>query len=314
MAYQQIQYIEPLSKSWERMKQALFSPFSLGKWFVLGFSAFLANPLMGGGSNYSSTSDMDFKQPLNVADIPGRVLDWLMSHPVLTALILAGILAGIIIVLVITWLRSRGAFIFLDNVVNDRALIVNPWHRYRAAGKSLFLWRIGFGIVTFLLMLPVLVLTYFLILRLFHSHSITENLNSIMIISLLWLVLSIAAGYVSMLVNSFVVPVMYMHDLGVMQAWRKFFPILSSHFFHFILYGLFRLLLLIAVGIAIFAGGCLTCCIGLLLMSIPYISSVVLLPVSFVFRTFSLEFLAQWGPEFSVFPETPPESSMEFEF
>ncbi|MCK7483486.1 MAG: hypothetical protein M0C28_45465 [Candidatus Moduliflexus flocculans] len=37
-----IQFMEPLNRAWNRMKIALFKPFDLHKWFVIGFNAFLA--------------------------------------------------------------------------------------------------------------------------------------------------------------------------------------------------------------------------------------------------------------------------------
>ncbi|MCK7479509.1 MAG: hypothetical protein M0C28_20810 [Candidatus Moduliflexus flocculans] len=37
-----IQFLEPLHRAWNRMKIALFKPFDLHKWFVVGFTAFLA--------------------------------------------------------------------------------------------------------------------------------------------------------------------------------------------------------------------------------------------------------------------------------
>jgi hypothetical protein len=40
-----IAYFEPLSRAWQRMKQALFNPFNLNKWFIIGFNAFLAGLL-----------------------------------------------------------------------------------------------------------------------------------------------------------------------------------------------------------------------------------------------------------------------------
>jgi hypothetical protein len=46
-----------------------------------------------------------------------------------------------------------------------------------------------------------------------------------------------------------------------------------------------------------------TCCIGFLLLIIPYIGSVVLLPVFYTFRAFSIEFLEQYGEEFVLFPK-----------
>ena len=47
-----IQFLEPLNRAWDRMKTALFRPFDLHKWFVFGFSAFLAGMMdasNGGG-------------------------------------------------------------------------------------------------------------------------------------------------------------------------------------------------------------------------------------------------------------------------
>jgi hypothetical protein len=36
-----IRFMEPLGRAWQRMKQALFRPFDIHKWFVVGFNAFL---------------------------------------------------------------------------------------------------------------------------------------------------------------------------------------------------------------------------------------------------------------------------------
>jgi hypothetical protein len=50
--------------------------------------------------------------------------------------------------------------------------------------------------------------------------------------------------------------------------------------------------------------GLLTCCLGFILLIIPYIGSVITLPISYTFRAFSLEFLEQFGPEFKLFPDS----------
>ena len=63
---------------------------------------------------------------------------------------------------------------------------------------------------------------------------------------------------------------------------------------------MFIFILGIAVGICIILFAIMTCCIGLLLLIIPYIGAVVLLPVSYTFRALSIEFLAQFGDEFDV--------------
>lgn len=303
-----IEYIEPLSRSWERMKTALFRPFDIGKWFVLGFAVFLSQLMRGGGiPNFSAPSNNEIKRLPDIENIPGRVMDWIATHPGIMVLIVIGILIFIAIGVVFIWLSSRGTFIFLDNVVHNRAFIVKPWGRYKELGNSLFFWHILFGIVVFILLLPLLVFTYFQIVICVHAHSIAANIGGVFVAVLLWFAFSVVTNYISMFANSFVVPIMYRHDLKITQAWQKFFPILTSHFLYFILYGLFLLLLGLATAVTIILAGCLTCCIGFIPLIIPYINCVALLPVYFTFRAYSLEFLAQWGPDYSVFhdAETP---------
>ena len=89
-----------------------------------------------------------------------------------------------------------------------------------------------------------------------------------------------------------------------MDIWAlKFLELFKQHFWHFVLYGLFILLLIIITAIAVILAGVFTCCIGFILMIIPYIGSVLLLPVSYTFRALSVEFLEQFGEEYKLFPE-----------
>ena len=49
-----------------------------------------------------------------------------------------------------------------------------------------------------------------------------------------------------------------------------------------------------------------TCCCAGCLMALPYLGTVLLLPVLVFKRSYSLYFLAQFGPEYDVFPPPPP--------
>jgi hypothetical protein len=60
--------------------------------------------------------------------------------------------------------------------------------------------------------------------------------------------------------------------------------------------------ILIVIGIVLV--GLLTCCVGFVLLIIPYINAVVLLPISYTLRAFSVEFLQQFGPAYHFFPRT----------
>jgi len=145
-----IVFLEPLGQAWNRMKIALFKPFDLHKWFVVGFNAFLAGLLEmyngSGGSQWRENSNFrEFR------GLPNRTWEWLMDNPGWFFAIL--IIAAFVIALVITlmWLSARGTFMFLDNVVHDRAEIAKPWNRYKKEGNSLFLWRLIFGLICFML-------------------------------------------------------------------------------------------------------------------------------------------------------------------
>jgi hypothetical protein len=306
-----IEYGTPFSKAWERMKKALFQPFDIGKWFVLGFSVFLAQLLKSGDgplgfSNPSNNKNISWPR---IEHIPGQVSDWIQLHVFLAIVIFLGILVFIGIALVLIWLSSRGAFIFLDNVVHDRARIVEPWGQFKTLGNSLFFWRLGYGIVIAFLTLPLLVLTVVLVIRYSHGRTDLPGILAFITIGFIWFVVTVIAAYISLFTNSFIVPIMYRHDMHIIPAWQKFLPIFKSHFGHFILYGLFILVLVIGIGVAAILAGCLTCCIGFILLALPYINSVVLLPVHFTLRAFSLEYLSQWGSDFSVFPvkASPPD-------
>jgi hypothetical protein len=49
-----------------------------------------------------------------------------------------------------------------------------------------------------------------------------------------------------------------------------------------------------------------TCCIACCLVIIPYIGTVLLLPLLAFTRSYSLYYLAQYGPHYDVFPPAPP--------
>jgi UPF0716 family protein affecting phage T7 exclusion len=61
---------------------------------------------------------------------------------------------------------------------------------------------------------------------------------------------------------------------------------------------LFYLILVIIGGLTLFFGGLVTCCVGLLLLALPYIGSVVSLPMTVTLRYFTLDFLGQFGEDF----------------
>jgi hypothetical protein len=112
----------------------------------------------------------------------------------------------------------------------------------------------------------------------------------------------VLVGFINLLVRDFLVPIMYKERIAVLTAIRKFLPLFLSHLLYFLGYAIFRFVIVIVVVIGIVIVGLATCCVGFLLFAIPYINAVVLLPVSYSLRAFSVEFLEQFGSEYHIFP------------
>jgi len=284
-------YIAPLERAWARMKVLLFRPVQPGIWLLLGLAAFL------GGEQYWRSSFG--------ARIPGRaeVDRWResLSDPTFVAFMAA--FGPLILVLAIffTWVFSRGAFVFLDDVVRSRAEIADPWRRFHRQGNSLFLWKLGFGLFTLLVWAATLGPFAMALWSLDPGQTVPWSLIAPLVAVIV--VVGLLLAFVDVLLKHFVVPLMWAHDLRTLQAWRRLFPLLRGRPGAFVLYGLFVLILGLLAVVAILVFGLGTLCTGFCALVIPVIGAAVLLPITIPLRSLGPEFLSQFGPE--VFPPLP---------
>ena len=305
-----IRYMEPLSRAIDRSIEICFRPFDLGKWFVLGFACWLARLTQGGGGGGGSVPmpPMDREAEGAIATTPREWFESLDPEMFLGGAVLFVVLGCVAVFLFVVlplllWLSSRGEFIFLDDVVHDRAEIKRPWGEYKTEGNSLFFWRLGF-IVALLVGIALAVTPMVLYITQVGQEMPAIPMVLLLVLPLLLLVLG--ASYVDLFLRSFVVPIMYKERVRTNDAWRRFAPTLKARLGHFILYGLWLLVLMIGLIFAILILVLLTCCIAGVLLVIPYIGTVLLLPVYVALRALSLEYLAQFGDQFKIFPEPEP--------
>jgi hypothetical protein len=280
----------------------------------MGFTAWLASLAEGGTS--SSNLGFEYGPDLEDGDWAGLVTNTaersrqLLESGLEFFLVAVLFALAVMFVLLLLWLSARGSFLFLDNVVHNRARVSNPWRRYARLGDSYFLWRILFTLVT-LVLVGSLTLASVLMMVPLLDEGVARGIGimGLVVCVSLAILLGLAAAYVSLLADHFVVPLMYKHDLNVTAAWRLFLPLLQEQLSSFILYGFFYLALYIAVVIGVVMIAVMTCCIGLLIIAIPYLGTVLLLPLYVTSRGLGLEFLAQFGSEYSLresFAENQP--------
>ncbi len=298
-----IAYFEPLSRAWKRMTKALFNPFNLNKWFIIAFNAFLAGLLDGPHGNSSGKGKGDHISFHDFLNFPNRAWDWLMDNSGWFVAIVFIVMLLFVLGIVLTWLSSRGKLMFLDNVVHDRAEIAMPWKQYSKEGNSLFVWRLCFGLLVFAFFILLIFIFFTAASALYVTNRFTGTLILFIVGWACFFLLTIViTGYISIFLDSFVVPIMYKHKLTATQAWGRFLFLFNRHPFHFFLFGLFVFVLMAGFVIGVILAGFMTCCIGFILLIIPYIGTVITLPVWYTLRAFSLEYLRQFGTEYDVFP------------
>jgi hypothetical protein len=309
-----IEFFAPLGRAFDRMKRALFQPFDLRKWFVVGFAAFLAgltDARSGGGFWGNPAGKHKGGDPGEIFRMPYEIWDWIVRHPGGMIAIAVLLLVIIAIGIALAWVSARAKFVFLDNVVRDHALIARPWREYVREGNSFFLWNLVLGVVVALISIPYLVFCFLSLKALYES---TSSGAVLIVPGILYglgmMVIFFLFGFVALMLKDFVLPIMYRDRTGTLPAARKFMTILGPNLLHFIGYALLLFFLILGIGAAVLLAGCVTCCIGFVILMIPYIGAVVLLPVSYTLRAFSVEFLQQFGNDFQVIPvlgDVPPE-------
>lgn len=295
----------PFSQAIDRVKLVLFRPFDLGKWLVIGFCAWLAqlgeqgfggNFNFGGGHDHGGNVRHEFEQ---AKEFVMNNLYWII--PVTIAVVTIGIALW----LVFTWLNSRGKFMFLHCVALNKSEVVVPWQKFAHQGNSLFLFRILLGLIGTVLTLPLVAV---ILITIFHMIQRGEPSAGgiLMSIGVMLVVIALAIVFtlIGKLTKDFVVPIMFLRGAGWRKGWGEFWGLLTANFGHFILYLLFQIVLALAIGAIVLVVVLATCCIAGCLLALPYLGTVLFLPVLVFSRSYSLHYLAQYGGDYDVFP--PP--------
>jgi hypothetical protein len=95
---------------------------------------------------------------------------------------------------------------------------------------------------------------------------------------------------------------MYVRRRGAVETFGTVIRLITAHPVEMFLYCLFLIVLALAAGMVACLATCATCCIA----AIPYIGTVILLPLFVLFRSFSLLFLRQFGPDYDVWANFIP--------
>jgi hypothetical protein len=258
----------------------LFSPFSAGKWLKLGFIAWLAGVVAGGGSggggNYGgSGGGPGGPGGGDPGQVWSQIVDWYHAHA--ASVLLGGAAVVVFLVgfsLVMLYVSSMFRFIFLESVITNETRIRESWRRNRAEGASFFWWQLGFGLLSFLIFAVVVGLpTALIVLSLANRSggppggaSIAGMVGVGLVALFLLILVAIVLGLISAITRDFVLPLMYTRRIRVLEAWGQCRRILSENKGGFVVYFLMKIVATFVSGIAgmiLALGGLLVACIPL---------------------------------------------------
>lgn len=302
---------DAISNAVERSKQLLF-PIKMERWFALGFTVFLAQCGEGGGSLNlptlpSGSSPSSSGGGGGMGALPQSFDDALrafqadaalyVSLAAATALVVAGVW------LVVLWISSRAKLMLVESVVWDRVDFSAQWTRSAQLGRSLFKFRAALGLSAWFLFLACAGAALALALPALLAGELwgPRNWAGYATFALGALLIGLPAAIVSWLLDDFVVPLMVLRNFRVKDAWAACrAEVFAGNVGGICVFYLLRFLL--GTGIAMIAAvlTCLTCC----MTAIPYIGTVILLPIAVFSRAYPLYYLEQLG--IAVFPRPEP--------
>jgi len=294
-----IEIFKPFGEAFELMNKILFKPFDLKKWFAIGFAAFLSGHFAGVGLNFPSPFGNFQSHRVTQEVIPTHLEQW---KPWLVAAVIVFALLFFALVIALTWLKARGNFIFTDCIVRNRGAIAGPWREYRKEGNSYFLFLLAVAFAVLLLAGLVLASAARLVW-------LKQGAGETASIAAIGLIVSLFVFWVSIIIfvsiaTYFMVPVMYRRRYRAVEAFRDVTILITHNVGSFLLFCLFGIVLILAVLMIGAIVTCATCCLA----ALPYVGTVILLPVFVCLHAFGLVFLRQFGPDYDVWANfMPPE-------
>jgi hypothetical protein len=297
--------VDAARAAYHHTRSQLF-PIRLEKWLVLGLLAFLdqcgrafrgGGGSSGGGDGHGPGGPGGW--PPDLGHVGARLQqasEWLAAHATLVALgAVVGLLVFGVVAAVVLWLNARGVFMYADVVATGRVEVRRPWRQHAAAASSYFGWSLG---ITFAMVFTLLFAGGLVVATVFAFFAgrlqgtggwlILAAMIPVLVLLALALPLLALAG---LALRDFVAPLQLATGLPCGAAARLLESLVVAQPGAFVLYLILKVLVVVATGLVVVIGGCLTCCLGFL----PVVMQTVFQPLFHFERALSLMLLRQMG-------------------
>lgn len=247
-----ISAVDTITIAFQHTRRQLFQPFRFWQWTRLAVVGLLAGETgSSGGFNFPTSFP---HQPQSSRHLLAQ--EWPQIDPaILGGLIAVLVVAGLVFMIVMTYVSSVMRFILFDSVLARECHIRQGWTRRQGPAWKYFLWQLGYMLATLagvavLLGIPAgfaFAMGWFSAPR---EHVLALVLGGILLFFLMLFFIVIAA-VVHVLTKDFVVPQMALEDIGAVEGWRRLWPMLQAERGGYAVYVLMKIVLAIGAGIVI---------------------------------------------------------------
>jgi hypothetical protein len=247
-----ISAVDTISLAFQHTKRQLLQPFRFSQWTRLALVGLLAGEMGSSGSfNFPSSIPHQAGSSRHFMDIDFPKID----PAVLGALIATLVVAGLLFVIVMTYVSSMMRFILFDSVVAKECHIRRGWNRRQRPGWRYFLWQFGFMLATFGAVAVVLGIPAGLAFGMGwftqpREHVLALVLGGILLFFVMMFVFLVVA-VVHVFTKDFVVPQMALEDIGAVEGWRRLWPKIQAERGGYAVYVGMKIVLAIGAGIVI---------------------------------------------------------------
>jgi hypothetical protein len=212
----------------------------------------------------------------------------------------AVLLLIVVLAALVTWLRSRGVFMYIDDVATGRFDVKRPWREHAEKANSFFIFSFGVTLAAMLLFLVLLVPVVFFILSLVEHGASAGPILGLVFVVLVFMALALVLAVFNVLLRDFAAPLQMLTGSSTGSALGLAWRLVRQNLGSFCIYVLLKVVVGMISGLIALTAGCLTCCLGFL----PIISHTLLQPLHYFGRAWSLFMLRQAG--YDLFPPPPP--------
>src|ERR1043165_1556913 len=294
-----IEILGPFNQAIELTRLILFRPFDITKWLVIGFAAFLGGLFNSGGGGINPWTFRDWNTHPRTPTFQFQSFNVEHAGLIFVTAIAVFLIVFFILVILWLWVVARGRFVFIDCLVRKRAAIAEPWREFRQEGNRFFIFQVVLTVASILIMAVFagLIIGFLILWRNYHISNNPAWFVIVPVTVFVW----VGFGIVINVILYFMPPVMYTRRCPPVDAARAVLQLIFDDPAPFILFILF----MVALWIGWIIAGCVVTCATCCLASLPYIGTVIVLPVPVLFRSFSLLFLRKFGPEWDVGTRVP---------